>query len=142
MIDSDTFDRICEQIADGRSLRAILREDEGMPASSSVFKALAEDKAFVERYARAREAQGDKLFDEIVSIADEETLMSKRDGEDVEVVFDSTAVARNRLRIDARKWVAGKLRPKVYGDKIEHEHGGNVGLTVNVVKFGGGDAAE
>jgi len=29
------------------------------------------------------------------------------------------AVARSRLRIDARKWLASKLAPKKYGDKID-----------------------
>ena len=31
----------------------------------------------------------------------------------------SVAVARSRLRIDARKWLASKLAPKKYGDKID-----------------------
>lgn len=117
MVSQEVADRICEQIAAGRSLRAILREDEGMPASSTVFKALAEDRAFAEQYARAREAQADTLFDEILQISD-------ASDEDVN---------RSRLRVDARKWMAGKLRPKVYGDKFEHEHKGSVTLAVSPV---------
>ena len=35
-----------------------------------------------------------------------------------EVVFDATAVARNKLRVDARKWLASKMAPKKYGDKL------------------------
>jgi len=31
-------------------------------------------------------------------------------------VLDPEAVARSRLRIDARKWMAGKMRPKAYGE--------------------------
>ena len=31
----------------------------------------------------------------------------------------SVVVARSRLRIDARKWLASKLAPKKYGDKID-----------------------
>jgi hypothetical protein len=31
---------------------------------------------------------------------------------------------RSRLRIDARKWVASKLKPKVYGDKTDITSGG------------------
>ena len=43
------------------------------------------------------------------------------DGDDnTEVVFDATAVARNRLRVDARKWLAAKMAPKKYGDKVEN----------------------
>ena len=30
-------------------------------------------------------------------------------------------IQRARLQIDTRKWVAGKLRPKKYGDLLKHE---------------------
>jgi len=55
-------------------------------------------------YARAREDQADWHADEIVAIADTETDAAK---------------ARNR--IDARKWKAAKLKPKVYGDRVNVE---------------------
>jgi len=34
-----------------------------------------------------------------------------------------TAIARSRLRVDARKWVASKLKPKRFGDytKVQAE---------------------
>lgn len=115
-------DAICERIAEGESLRAICREDETMPAMSTVFRWLASNEAFSEQYARAREEQAEALADEIVSIADEVSVTTKVEGkgEDAEVVLalDPTAVARNRLRVDARKWVAAKLKPKKYGDKM------------------------
>jgi hypothetical protein len=127
---------------EGESLRAILKTD-GMPASSTVFKWLSESRAFAEQYARAREAQADTLFDEILSIADEEVTMVRRskhqptsgedDGSEVEVAFDPTAVARNKLRVDARKWMAGKLRPKVYGDKVENVHTGPEGGPIQMI---------
>ena len=34
-----------------------------------------------------------------------------------------------RLRVDARKWVASKLLPRVYGEKIEHSGPEGVPLT-------------
>ena len=30
---------------------------------------------------------------------------------------DTVAVQKARLKVDARKWMAGKLRPKKYGDR-------------------------
>jgi hypothetical protein len=125
---------ITERIADGESLRSIC-SDEAMPAKSTVFKWLSQNKDFADQYARAREEQAETLASEIVAIADEECTTiradkhgAKPDGDagEVEVVFDSTAVARNRLRVDARKWVAAKLKPKVYGEKVEHS--GAVGI--------------
>lgn len=122
----EVADAICERIADGESLRAICR-DEGMPNKSTVFRWLVEFPDFATKYAHAREAQADTLVDEIVSIADEEVTMIRADKhkpgadgeEEIEVVFDQTAVARNKLRVAARQWTAEKLRPKKYGPKLE-----------------------
>jgi len=98
----ELFDHICERIAEGESLRAICEEPD-MPARVNVIRWLEKDDALRNQYARARELQADQEFDEIKAIAD------LADPEDVNVA---------RLRIDARKWRAGKLRPKVYGDKV------------------------
>jgi hypothetical protein len=90
-----------------------------MPALSTIFKWLSEQQAFSEQYARAREEQAETLADEIVAIADEvgTRVLVNDDGDEVMVAFDATAVARNRLRVEARKWVASKLKPKKYGDR-------------------------
>lgn len=61
---------ICERLADGESLRSICSQ-EGMPSKSMVFRWLAANEAFRDQYARAREAQADTLFDEILDIADD-----------------------------------------------------------------------
>ena len=76
-----------------------------------------------EMYARAREDRSDKLADEIVAISDECEYQPVTDmsGKTVALVFDKTAVARNKLRVDARKWIAAKLKPRVYGDKVQVE---------------------
>lgn len=94
-------DTICERIADGESLRSICSDD-GLPGKATVFRWLHDHAAFRDQYARAKEEQAESLADEIVSIAD------GQDGSDPQ---------RDRLRVDARKWVASKLKPKVYGDK-------------------------
>ena len=125
---------VCVRLSDGESLKGIC-SDEDMPHRSTVFRWLGANQAFRDMYARAREEQADSLADEIVSIADEECTMvrsskhSTKDDDDdgnTEVVFDSSAVARNRLRVDARKWVAAKLKPRKYGEKVELEHSGEV----------------
>lgn len=143
-------DKICTRLADGESLRAICM-DGAMPSRMSVFRWLAdpESAAFRDQYARAREEQADFYAEQIVDIADEEVTMIKRskhthgakpeDGDaenDVEVVFDPTAVQRNRLRVDARKWYASKLAPKKYGDKLELGGNKDSPLVVEIVRFG------
>lgn len=122
---------ICNRIANGESLRAICSDD-GMPAASTVFLWLNDDPVFSEQYARAREAQADALFDEILDIADDGSndWMERKnaDGQNIGWMENGEALRRSALRVEARKWMAGKLRPKKYGDKLELEHGGQVAL--------------
>ena len=84
------------------------------------------------RYARAREAQADLLVDEMISIADDATndYMDKVNSEgETKRVLDSEHIQRSRLRIDTRKFIASKLRPKVYGDAAKKEE---VEVNINI----------
>ena len=116
----------------GESLRAICKPDD-MPTRSTVFRWLAKADqkdadpdmiAFRDQYARAREEQADAIFDECLQIADDATNdYMESAGEDGAVGYklNGEHIQRSRLRIDTRKWMAGKLRPKKYGDKLEVE---------------------
>jgi len=110
---------ICHELAMGRSLRAIC-DSEGFPSTGTVLRWLAEEEReeFRNQYARAREAQADRLAAEIIEIADETEVEVRYQGETQVLDVSSTAVARNRLRVDARKWYASKLAPKKYGEKL------------------------
>ncbi len=113
-------DTICARIADGESLRSICR-DEGMPARGTVHVWLIKFQDFQDQYARAREYQADTIFDEILDIADDGSndWMEKFDSEGGNIGWkeNGEAIGRSRIRIDARKWMAGKMRPKKYADK-------------------------
>lgn len=119
---------ICERLADGESLRKICLDDD-MPDKSTVFRWLAENEAFRDQYALARESQGDALFDEMLDIADD-TKFDTHKGKDGNEVANTEWITRSRLRVETRKWMAGKLRPKVYGDKLDVEHGGSVSVQI------------
>jgi len=105
---------ILTRIAEGESLHRITKEA-GMPSHSSVYLWLMLYPEFSDKYARAREEQADTLADEIVAIADEPPAE----------VVDDKGVARTdngwvtwqKNRVDARKWVAAKLKPKKYGER-------------------------
>lgn len=127
----EVADTICDRLAEGESLRAICR-DEAMPAMSTVFKWLTQQPTFAEQYTRAREEQAEALADEIVAIADEVDVSVKHEGEDVKLALDATSVARNRLRVEARKWAASKLKPKKYGDKVDLNHAGSIEANIRV----------
>lgn len=125
-------DEICGQIAEGRSLRAICG-NEGMPDKATVLRWLADERyqSFRDQYARAREAQADALAEEILEIADDGKQDSYVD-ENGNTRTDQEVIGRSRLRVDARKWLASKLAPKKYGDKIETTLKG--GIAVQSVK--------
>lgn len=110
-------DLICERIANGESLRTICA-DESMPGKSTVFRWLASYSDFGTKYAHAREEQADLYAESIVEIADEAEVQAIHQGEEVRLDLSAAAIARNRLRVDARKWYASKLAPKKYGDKV------------------------
>lgn len=115
---------ICAEIVDGLSLRSICRRDE-MPAISTVMLWLTKHAAFLEQYTHARDAQADTLADELLEIADDATndWMEKfgKDGTAIGYQVDQEAINRSRLRVDTRKWIASKLKPKKYGDRLEIE---------------------
>ena len=129
----DLFDRICERIAERESLRGIC-EGADMPSTTAVKKWLIRDDggALVAQYARAREMQADTLFEDILAISDDaRNDWMAREGEGAAgYALNGEHIQRSKLRVDARKWMAGKLRPKVYGDKVDLS--GNVGFTITI----------
>lgn len=118
-------DAICDLLVDGKSLRTICSTAK-MPSRSTVIRWLAENEAFRNQYARARELQADTLAEEILDIADKAVLGErlKKDGKG-KVLERQTGdmVERSKLMIDARKWYAGKLQPKKYGERVALDHG-------------------
>lgn len=113
--------RICERLAEGESLRAICADDD-MPSRGTVFNWLLDEKhaAFLNQYTRARELQADTFVDEIPDIADDgrNDWIEKNDPDNPGWLANGENARRSQIRIDARKWMAGKLRPKKYSDKV------------------------
>lgn len=97
--------RICERIAEGEPLTKICR-DEAMPSYRTVLNWRVKDSEFLQMYTRAREDAGDTLADEIRELA-QKVERGK---------LDPNA---GRVAIDALKWIASKLKPKVYGDRSQ-----------------------
>ena len=123
MYNPEIANRICQELIDGYSLRAICAAD-GMPDKSTVLRWLQNDELpeFRDQYARARELQAETLLDEVLEIADDESndMVDGANG----LTGNAVAVSRSRVRIDARKWAMSKLAPKKYGDKLDVTSGG------------------
>jgi hypothetical protein len=110
--------RVLELIEDGMSEAAACRE---VGINRATFRAALKVTAG-DSYARALEA----LAQDQVEKA-EQVIEDMRSG-----VIDAQQA---RVELDARKWFASKFLPKRYGDKLDLEHKGEVGLTVVVKRF-------
>ena len=125
--------QICEHIAQGKSLRTIA-EMEGMPHQATIMAWLdGSHPDFSEQYARAREAQADKLAEETLLIADESSQDTYVDA-DGNVKTNTEAIQRSKLRVDTRKWLASKMAPKKYGDKMAIGGADDLGPVQTVTK--------
>jgi hypothetical protein len=108
---------ICSQVAKGRSLAKIIEEKKDLllregenpdifPSYSTYLKWLMNYDEVRNHYQQAKLDGADYLADEIIEIADEP-------------VRGMDQVSRNKLRIDTRKWIAAKLKPRTYGERTQ-----------------------
>lgn len=102
---------ICSKIAGGKSLKTIC-ELKSMPSKDTVFSWFGKHPEFTDNYARATEERTEALVEDMLDIADDPTVEPNR----------------SRLMVDTRKWIASKLKPKKYGDKLQQEHSGSLTL--------------
>jgi len=116
-------DSICLEIAtSSKSLRNICKELNINVISILRWLSDTKHPEFCTQYARAKEVQADFLAEEMIEIADDssnDTLITER-GE----VANSEWINRSRLRVETRKWIASKLKPKKYGQNIDITSGG------------------
>lgn len=130
-------EEICNRLAGGQSLSAICKEDD-MPCIAAVMNWLAKSEegdvrfsGFVESYVRAREVQADVIFDECLEIADDSGADVIIDPETGLLKINGDGVQRAKLRIETRMRMAGKLRPKKYGDN-KHVEVNNTGTVMHL----------
>jgi len=98
-------DSLLVQIEAGKSMREVCRM-EGMPDHTTVIRWMRDDASLATKYARARMAQADVLFDRMEAV--EEAVSAG--------TMDSHAA---RVVLDSMRWRASKLAPKVYGDRLD-----------------------
>lgn len=107
-------DEICGRLACGEPM-AKITQSAHMPDPVTIYRWLREKPDFQQRYADARRDGAHCLADQIQDIVDTEPLAVFDEAGNKR--YDAGSIAHNRLRMDARKWLAAKYLPKVYGDK-------------------------
>lgn len=144
-------DELCEWLSNGKPLTQWCKLP-GKPNYSTIMKWLWRDSDYREefnsKYARAREMQSEFMADEIIEIADDDSgdYIQKVDKKGrVFEAIDHENIQRSRLKVDARKWIMSKMRPKKYGDstslKLSGEDDGPLVFEV-VYKEGRKDPSE
>ena len=108
-------------IAQGEPVRQICML-ENFPAQSSFYRHVIASDSFRERYTRAKEDALHKMEEDILDIVDDNRndwieRENQRTGATY-VALNDEAISRSKLRIETRKWLMGKLKPKKYGEKL------------------------
>src|SRR3954465_732673 len=137
---------LCERIAKGELVQDVAREL-GF-SRTALFEWTRDDKELANMYARAREDQAHAIAEDALRIADgvgddaaariEAMLEAVKgaDDDDKERILQSltaVAVQRDKLRVDTRKWMASKIAPRSYGERMEHVGAEGGPITVQVV---------
>ena len=118
---AEVIEKILSLVDDGKSLRQACKE---IDFPRKTFEGWLEaDEELSAQYARARENRAEKIFEEIITIADRPSPTTDSGA------TDSGDVQHRRLQIDARRWMLGKMSPKKYGDKVELSHSGEIKTT-------------
>jgi hypothetical protein len=132
-------EEICERLSAGESLKKICRSSPHLPAFQTVLSWGIDPKhEFYARYTFARDLGYRLLAEELVEISDDasgDVIL----GENGEKSVNHARIARDRLRVDTRKWILTRMLPRVYGDKVISEvvgkDGGPVEVNVQINAF-------
>lgn len=100
-ISPEIADKIISESFEGKSLEQSLK-NHGVDRRA-FYRCLEENVELSREYARAKPSRADMAAEDIIRIADDENI----------------DVQRARNMIDARKWIASKLLPQVYSDRVE-----------------------
>ena len=120
-------EEILNRMREGQTPNQICR-DPHMPDVKTIDGWRDKDSAFNHAYAQARSAMVDCWGSQILDIADDSSkdikIVETKNGP-VELV-DHEVTKRSELRINTRKWLMSKMRPELYGDKLEVQNNVNL----------------
>lgn len=107
--------KLLQDIAGGASLTAALQRLRPSPSYWWAKDQLRRHPELRAIYAEACEDRADRLAEQLLELADT-PIPEGLDGPG-----KSAWVQQLRLKVDARKWIACKLKPRQYGDRIDME---------------------
>lgn len=140
---------VCREVRKGKTLVQACTDCGYEVGSAAVFDWVLENEVLSKAYAHARDIGYRVMADEIEAMASETHCdvevqqndaegnpMFREDGtpvvRKVRVPLSADVIARNRLRVDTRKWLLSKMLPRVFGDKVTQEMVGPGGGPIQV----------
>lgn len=129
--DLELCKEICELVAAGGNISAVLASNKDFPAWSTFRRWKLEHPELQTLYTRAIQDKAEMVDSEI-----DATMQDCKEGK--------IDVPTARLLIDTLKWKAAKYYPKMFGEKIQQEHSGEIkgGSRVNLSKVSDAALAE
>ena len=119
-------------------------QDPELPCPRTVFYWLAKFPEFSKRYWEAKAAAISHIWaEEIIAIADDKSQdivwRKAYKGGSPTAEPNGEFMRRSHLRIEARKWLLGKLARNLFGDRVQQEitgkDGGEIRVLTSTVKF-------
>lgn len=113
---SEIYELVISSLHQGITLAKLLQDNENnleFPSRGCILTFINADNARKSAYAHAREDCADSLAEQTLIEADN--------------ILTDPARASNRVK--ARQWLASKIKPKVYGDKLDVDITGKIDVS-------------
>ena len=107
------WDGLLNDVAHGKAFTSALRDCAGSPSYPAAKRMLAADPALNARYRAALEDRADSLVDEMLGLADTQ-IPDELGGAE-----RGAWIAHLKIKLDTRRYLASKLWPKQYGERLE-----------------------
>ena len=129
-MNEETFELICQRIETSIDGIGTICKEFGLKSKNSFLSYRDKEQSRIDRYARAKEEQAEQMAEEMIRI-------SMDDADDEKPFVGVNHIQRDRLKIDTLKFIASKLKPKRFGDKIDVTTNGKE-LPTTIINLGSG----
>ncbi len=113
---------ICKVVScSSKGLKPLCKENDHWPCEWTIRLWIRTKDQFSRMYAQAKLDQADLLAEEIIEIADNtsmDTIFKEDEDGYQKEVCNHEWINRSRLRVDTRKWLAAKLAPRIYSERV------------------------
>ena len=107
------WDRLLNDVAHGQAFTSALRDCPDAPSYPVSKRMLASDPVLQARYRAALEDRADSLVDQMLGLADTPIP------DELEAAERGAWIAHLKIRLDTRRYLASKLFPRQYGERLE-----------------------